>query len=90
LKEMQRLAKFAARSQWSVLVKNRVEQRSHLHTAQVLCGVHFDQIVPARQPFKTRHIGPSENERQQMLKVLGYQVSCLLFTLFHCLPALFQ
>lgn len=46
----------------------------NLNTAQRICGTHFDRVVPARQPFKTRHIGPSETEKQQMLQVVGVKV----------------
>ncbi|XP_057374547.1 glycine dehydrogenase (decarboxylating), mitochondrial-like [Daphnia carinata] len=42
-----------------------------LNTAQLVCGTHFDRVVPSRQAFKTRHIGPSEAQKQQMLEVVG-------------------
>lgn len=44
------------------------------YATQRMCGTHFDRIVTHRQPFKTRHIGPSEAQKQQMLQVVGCQV----------------
>ena len=44
------------------------------HTAQWTAGAHFDRLVPGRQPFQTRHIGPSADEKQQMLKIVGCKV----------------
>lgn len=48
----------------------RTSSRS-LHIAQRICGTHFDRVVPARQAFKTRHIGPNEAQKQEMLQVVG-------------------
>ena len=46
----------------------------HLNTAQRIFGTHFDRVVPARQNFKTRHIGPNEAQKKQMLEVVGCKV----------------
>jgi len=43
---------------------------SRLHTAQRACGTHFDRVVPARQSFNTRHIGPNDAQKQQMLQTV--------------------
>lgn len=50
---------------------------SRLHTAQRVCGTHFDRVVPARQSFETRHIGPNDAQKQQMLQVIDCKVSVL-------------
>jgi|688.fasta_scaffold655749_1 hypothetical protein len=52
----------------------------HLNTAQRICGTHFDRVVPARQNFKTRHIGPNEAQKKQMLEVVGCKVIYILLT----------
>lgn len=50
----------------------RVNRIAKLHTAQRICGTaQFDKIVPPRQAFQTRHIGPSDAQKQQMLQVVG-------------------
>lgn len=59
----------------------RTSSRS-LNTAQRICGTHFDRVVPARQAFKSRHIGPNEAQKQQMLQVVGCKVH---FTYFMCI-----
>ena len=56
---------------------HRYNNWKHLHTGVRIGSAHFDNIVPPRQAFKTRHIGPNEAEQQQMLKVLGCQVTIL-------------
>jgi len=46
-----------------------------LHTAQRLSSAAFDGLVPQRQPFATRHIGPSAADQRLMLETVGYSVS---------------
>ena len=54
----------------------RVNRIAKLHTAQRICGTaQFDKIVPPRQAFQTRHIGPSDAQKQQMLQVVGCKVN---------------
>lgn len=43
-----------------------------LHTAQRLSSAAFDGLVPQRQPFATRHIGPSAADQRLMLETVGY------------------
>ena len=53
----------------------RVNRIAQLHTAQRICGTaQFDKIVPPRQAFQTRHIGPNDAQKQQMLQVVGCKV----------------
>jgi len=61
----------------------RTSSRS-FNTAQRICGTHFDRIVPVRQAFKTRHIGPNEAQKQQMLEVVGCKVHFPIHLFKHC------
>ena len=53
----------------------------NFHVAQRICGTHFDRVVPSRKAFKTRHIGPNEAQKQEMLQVVGCKVKIGLFIL---------
>lgn len=67
--------------------------RRWLHIAQRMAGAHFDHMVPARQPFQGRHIGPSQTEQQKMLKAVECKVrylmlrndTCFVFVCSHLL-----
>ena len=72
-----------------VIVQKKWCQRicaSYIHTAQRACGAHFENVVPQRQQFQTRHIGPNHVEKERMLQTLGYKVitrlQCFIDNLF--------